>query len=1149
MKLYGIDTETHDPLLTDTGAGWTHGVGSVLVTGLFNAQTGKKTALNGSGGKRVLSLLADSGAVLVGANIVYDIGWLASEHGLAAKDIRCGLVDVSMAEQCIDEYQQYSLDALARKYLGESKGDSALKAIAASRGLRGDFRRHLKELWDAGFQDEIREYVLSDADQPVRIWEEQKKLLEETGTMEAALTNFKLIKIVLGMKQRGVRVDMEKRERNYRRLLAVQTELQKEFEAKHGKVNFNSPKQLAALFDREDIPYRMKIRIKSYVGKWPFVGSELWSERKRLKEIFTGVRVQKGQLVLHVQKRHAERTVSELEGIGYAVTCNPNIDKHALAAAKKTYDAAKAVAELKQVTSIIDKFLGPKFNRFIVAHRSDTGAVVKAGDAVPPGVRIERRIHADFNIVGARQTGRFSSNKPNLQQVPSKTVLFEKTDREIKLYTLCREIIIPDEGMLMGKADYSGQENRIIAHFAVGEGADEVRRKYNENPDLDFHGYIGDISGLYEEYGEDVGRKYAKNCFEAHSYIETPDGLVQGVSLTGGVISLDGRPQKEEHIIDHRPGYEVSLSNGAVLKVTRDHKFKWFDKAVPYFAPISIDCVGRQLGYRAVTHFGDYKIIKLDHGPHTWNGTFKYDEQMAYFTGLYIGDGSVTKNKYGYGNGSFIVHRFNEDMVTRDWQFGKLTRCNGYRNGATQYKFTCHSFGEWLVSNFGQSCKNKRLPELLFCSPKSVQLAFIAGLIDSDGRRINRGFETFGVNRELIAQEALLLMSLGYRASLYEEPYRHSISCGSIPGKVYDGILYRLNCFDCSDMEKIPTLKPFRPLGPSLGKHVNNKQGGWIIDRNEFSPVPWSKNKSLYYYLKGQTKTLTEKAVRELGMRHSEYRPVTIVGVKKIRSMMTLVMETETHYFRALVDSPNCGFGLGYGMQLRTMMETFGWSKKQAERITELYHEGAPFMKATMGKVAQVIVCRGYVKTLAGRREHLPSYGGRPNTRDSYKGFNKLIQGSAADMTKRAMVELDERGLLDVFPLYLQAHDEIDFGVPKTAEAIRRLPEVQEVMEHAFDLSVPIRVDPEVGPDWGHVSGRRKSKKTKRLEPMEHFIERIIKEAGIEDGSKKGAAQRDGGVRAVRVSRRRPDSLRVQAHRGAGVLSAQALRAIQEEAT
>jgi len=733
-KLYGIDIETHDPHLTTKGVSWVYGEGEIIVTGVYNAKTGTRTAYNGNGGQTVKKLLGDPDATLVGANIIYDIGWLCYEHKLAAKEVKCSLVDVSIAEASIDEHQPFSLDALALKYLKERKGDSKLKAIAEAQGLRGDFRKHLKALWDAGFKDEIKEYVISDADQPVRIWEKQQKRIHgvmlgerddliklldrkrEKGTLtefqitealenfdayniETALeTNFKLIKIVLGMKQRGVRVDMAKRKKNYEHLKSVQDRLQVAFEEKYGKVNFNSPKQLAELFDRERVPYRCRIRVKGWRSKGKFAksdcfaGSQLWEQRKELKATFNGIRVEKSQLVLYVPKQYAGRANDDLIRMGYETTCNPNIDKKALDILRKKHAVAGAVRDLKQCTSIIDKFLGPKFERFIVKHGEDN-----------------YRIHADFNIVGARRTGRFSSANPNLQQVPSKTVLFAKTPDEIKLYKLCRETIIPDEGMLLGKADYSGQENRLMAHFAVGEGAGEIRRKYNDDPELDFHKYIGEVSGLYAEYGADVGRKYAKNC----------------------------------------------------------------------------------------------------------------------------------------------------------------------------------------------------------------------------------------------------------------------------------------------------------------------------------------------------------------------------------------------------------SFGLGYGMMINTMMETFGWSKEEAERITALYHEGAPFVRATMDRVSEVIVARGFIRTLAGRHCHLRKYNGVPNKRDAYKGFNKLIQGSAADMMKRALVLLDEKGLLDVFSLYLTVHDEIDFGIPKTVAAIRQLPQIQAVMENTFPLSVPIRVDPEVGVDWGHVKGRTVKRKkiidgeeviVEKVLTMEAFLKRTIKE-------------------------------------------------------
>jgi DNA polymerase I-like protein with 3'-5' exonuclease and polymerase domains len=430
--------------LTDKGASWVYGEGEVIVTGLYNAETKTKIALNGSGGKRVKGLLLNPNVTLVGTNIQYDLGWLCYEHKLKASQIKCGLIDVAIAEASIDEYQLYTLDALAWKYLKERKQAEPLKAICEMLNLKGDFRKYLKRLWILGYEKEIKDYVISDADQPVRIWEKQLAILtlkpnaklrghtwmgdpvyneDFSGAMEPLIVNFKLIKIVLGMKQRGVRIDMEKRKKNYEFLKSIQEKLQIEFDEKYslevkkektvriskkGKikesetttethpVNFNSSKQLAALFDKEKVPYRLKIRIKSLDDGPVFAGNELWEERKRLKDIFNGVRIQKGQLVLYVPKQYASRTNNDLNNLGYVTTCNPNIDKKALDGLKKKYSVAKDITNLKQVTSIIDKFLGPKFDRFIVKHGEDN-----------------YRIHADFKPVGARRTGRFSSANPN----------------------------------------------------------------------------------------------------------------------------------------------------------------------------------------------------------------------------------------------------------------------------------------------------------------------------------------------------------------------------------------------------------------------------------------------------------------------------------------------------------------------------------------------------------------------------------------------------------------------------------------------------------------------------------------------------------------------------------------------------------------
>ena len=79
----------------------------------------------------------------------------------------------------------------------------------------------------------------------------------------------------------------------------------------------------------------------------------------------------------------------------------------------------------------------------------------------------------------------------------------------------------------------------------------------------------------------------------------------------------------------------------------------------------------------------------------------------------------------------------------------------------------------------------------------------------------------------------------------------------------------------------------------------------------------------------------------------------------------------------------------------------------------------------------------------------------------TYKALNRLIQGSAADMTKKAMIELHKQGITP----HIQVHDELDISVADKAEAAK----IKSVMESAVDLEVPNKVDYESGPNWGNV--------------------------------------------------------------------------------
>ena len=79
----------------------------------------------------------------------------------------------------------------------------------------------------------------------------------------------------------------------------------------------------------------------------------------------------------------------------------------------------------------------------------------------------------------------------------------------------------------------------------------------------------------------------------------------------------------------------------------------------------------------------------------------------------------------------------------------------------------------------------------------------------------------------------------------------------------------------------------------------------------------------------------------------------------------------------------------------------------------------------------------------------------------TYKALNKLIQGSAADMTKKAMIELHKEGIIP----HIQVHDELDISVESPEHAQK----IKDIMENAVDLEVPNKVDYESGPNWGQI--------------------------------------------------------------------------------
>ena len=174
--------------------------------------------------------------------------------------------------------------------------------------------------------------------------------------------------------------------------------------------------------------------------------------------------------------------------------------------------------------------------------------------------------------------------------------------------------------------------------------------------------------------------------------------------------------------------------------------------------------------------------------------------------------------------------------------------------------------------------------------------------------------------------------------------------------------------------------------------------------------------------------------------------------------------------------------GLFYGMGKAKLQAELGVSKEKAEELFAQYHAKVPFVKQLMKSVSNRAQQRGQIRTLLGRlcRFHLwePNrFGinkalpfeqavqehGQGNIRRAYtyKALNKLIQGSAADMTKKSMLDLYKEGII----AHIQIHDELDLSVESPEQAKK----VVEIMENAVKLDVPNKVDYESGKNWGDI--------------------------------------------------------------------------------
>jgi DNA polymerase-1 len=163
-------------------------------------------------------------------------------------------------------------------------------------------------------------------------------------------------------------------------------------------------------------------------------------------------------------------------------------------------------------------------------------------------------------------------------------------------------------------------------------------------------------------------------------------------------------------------------------------------------------------------------------------------------------------------------------------------------------------------------------------------------------------------------------------------------------------------------------------------------------------------------------------------------------------------------------------FGIVYGISDYGLSQNLGITRKEAGQFIERYFKSYPQVKQYMEDIVQEAKQNGYVTTLLHRRRYIPEITSRNFNVRSFAertAMNTPIQGSAADIIKKAMIDMAERLKTEKLQarLLLQVHDELIFEAPE--DEVDKLKEiVPDVMEHALELKVPLKVDYAYGPTW-----------------------------------------------------------------------------------
>lgn len=493
---------------------------------------------------------------IVGANSNLFDAFFLLKAGITANSAKWR--DIQWAEALLNEYaENYKLETIAQKYLGEGKTSDALVEKYGE-----NVKQHFAEVHPG----DAAPYALVDVDLALRTYEKQLPALEADELTALFDLECRLTPLLNYMRERGVDVDLDKAQQLERELKVKYQDACLQMSQMFGfQINPNAPKDLARAFTALNIPYP---------------------------------KTEKG---------------------------NPSFKNTWLKSVKHPF------ATLLNEAREYEKIRGTFVEGYILNGHLNG--------------RIHTQIHplrrADEEGVRGTVSGRFSSSDPNLQNIPIRT----------ELGAQIRGMFVPELLMDWYSADYSQMEYRLLVHYALlskCEGAEGVQKTYIEQPDIDFHQMVADLTGL--------DRKPAKNLNFGLCY-----GMgISKLAASLGLVNTDGSPKQEALDIMETYHARAPFIKEIYNKASRQAEKQGYVKTV--------------LGRRCRFNLYEPRFIKDLPSNLPYAGAMTLEEAERYYKGVKLSRAGTHKalNRVLQGSNADITKKAMVDI----WESGLLKEGN-----------------------------------------------------------------------------------------------------------------------------------------------------------------------------------------------------------------------------------------------------------------------------------------------------------------------------------------------------------------------------------------------------------------------------------------------------------------------------------------